>query len=152
MQIKDIMVREVIAVSEDMPIAEVASLLLQHNIHGVPVIDADRKVLGIITETDFFLKNSAALYLPTYVEMVKQSVGKGIEDIPEMKFLLDASAKDIMTQNCTTLPEVADIQDLLVLVKRHHYETFPIADYRGVLVGIVTLIDVIATLDEGTEK
>jgi CBS-domain-containing membrane protein len=57
-----------------------------------------------------------------------------------------------MTKNCSTLPEVADVKDLLLLVKRHHYETFPIADYRGVLVGIVTLIDVIAALDNETEK
>ena len=154
MQIKDIMVSEVIAVAGDMPIVEVANLLVRHGIHGVPVVDEEGKVLGIITETDFFLKNSIALHLPTYVDMVEHEIEKKadmLDNIPDMKALLEATARDIMTKNCVALPEVADVRDLFALVKMHHYKTFPVTDYRGILVGIVTLIDAIASLDRSVE-
>ncbi len=95
--------------------------------------------------------NSNFCYLPDFIgtlekELIgkKQSKGKA----PEFERLMKAVAKDIMTPNCATLPEVADIKDLLVLVKIHHYKTFPVTDYRGMLIGVVSLIDVISLINQ----
>lgn len=155
MQIKEVMIREVISVSPEMPIIEVAQILIKHNIHAVPVVDAENKVLGLISETDFFLKNSVALHLPTYVDLIAKEIKKedaAWKQLPEIQALLGATAKDIMTPNCITLPEVADVRDLLTLVRQHHYKTFPITDPRGTLIGIVSLIDVVACIDQLYEK
>lgn len=151
MQIKYVMTREVIVVPEDASITSVANLLMKHKIHAVPVVDKEQKVLGIVTETDFFLKDSIALYLPAYVEILEREMrGKKrqLEEVPELKNLVNARAKDIMTRNCVTLSEVADVKDLLALVKIHHYKSFPVTDFRGVLIGIVTLIDVIGVFHQ----
>lgn len=147
MQIKDIMKRDVIAVPLDAPVADVANLLIKHRIHAVPVVDEQRKVVGIISETDFFLKNSFALHLPTYLEIMKQvASGKDAswESRPEFQVLIHAQAKDLMNANCITLPETAEIEDVLNLVRQHHYKSFPVTDYQGILIGIVTLIDAVS--------
>lgn len=53
-QIKDIMSRKVISVPADFTIEETAEVLLSNNISGVPVLDAQQSLVGIITHTDLF--------------------------------------------------------------------------------------------------
>jgi ech hydrogenase subunit F len=50
--VKDIMVRNVVSVTPDVRIVEVARLLLENDISGVPVVDTQRRVVGIVTERD----------------------------------------------------------------------------------------------------
>lgn len=49
---KDIMTKEVISVRKETPIYEAMELLLQHQITGMPVVDDDMSLVGIITEKD----------------------------------------------------------------------------------------------------
>jgi CBS domain-containing protein len=51
--IGEIMTRNPVTVTPDMPIIEVAQRLLEHRIGGVPVVDEER-VVGVITESDLF--------------------------------------------------------------------------------------------------
>jgi CBS domain-containing protein len=51
--VSEIMTREVVTVAPDLPVREVARLLLEHRIGGIPVVDGDR-VVGMITESDLF--------------------------------------------------------------------------------------------------
>lgn len=53
-QIKDIMSRKVISVPADFTIEETAEVLLSNNISGVPVLDSQQALVGIITHTDLF--------------------------------------------------------------------------------------------------
>ncbi len=53
MRAKDIMTREVVSIRPVAPIREALSLMLLHRISGQPVIDADRRLVGIVTEADF---------------------------------------------------------------------------------------------------
>jgi CBS domain-containing protein len=150
MQIKDVMTKEVISVPEDMPITEVANLLMKHKIHGVPVVDDKNRVVGIVTETDFFMKDAVALYLPAYIDILKAPSGQNkrvVDDIPAAERLVRARASDIMTPRCVTLPPEADVEDLLAAVRLNHYKTFPVTDSQYTLLGVVTLIDVISLLD-----
>ena len=48
----DIMVRDVVSVRPETPVREVASLMLERRISGVPVVDGERRVLGIVSEGD----------------------------------------------------------------------------------------------------
>lgn len=52
-QVKDVMTKEIITVTEDMPIEEAARIMANNKIGGLPVV-ADGKLVGIITETDLF--------------------------------------------------------------------------------------------------
>ncbi len=54
LKVKEVMTREPITVPDNYTIEEVAGLLLEHKISGVPVVDDDGKLVGIITKTDLF--------------------------------------------------------------------------------------------------
>ena len=71
MKVKQIMVKKVISASPDTEIIKVAELLTINRIHGLPII-SNNIVLGIITETDFFVKDLAQVYLPSYIDFLKK--------------------------------------------------------------------------------
>ena len=52
--VKDVMTRKVLSVSEDTPIEEAARIMADNKIGGMPVLNKEGKVVGIITETDLF--------------------------------------------------------------------------------------------------
>lgn len=52
--IEKIMTRNVLTVNPDSPILDAAEIMLEHKVSGLPVIDENRKLVGIITESDIF--------------------------------------------------------------------------------------------------
>ena len=53
-KVKNIMTTDPITVPPDFTVEETAEVLLNHKINGVPVVDGDKRVVGVITETDLF--------------------------------------------------------------------------------------------------
>lgn len=53
-EVSEVMHRGVVTATPEMPIAEAASLMVKNSIGGLPVMDAEGQVVGIITETDIF--------------------------------------------------------------------------------------------------
>src|SRR5581483_3665266 len=56
MNVGDLMTRDVVTVAPDATLKEVANLLVEHRIGGLPVCDADGTVLGIVSESDILWK------------------------------------------------------------------------------------------------
>ena len=54
LQAKDIMTRNPVTISPEATVGEAAKLMLQHKVSGLPVVDEDNRVIGIITESDIF--------------------------------------------------------------------------------------------------
>src|SRR5215213_7548387 len=54
--VRDVMTTKVVTAEPSTPFKEIAARLTQHRISAVPVVDADRRVLGIVTEADLLLK------------------------------------------------------------------------------------------------
>ena len=73
MKVSDIMTKNVISVSPEDDISKVAQMMSEHKIHALPVLEGKNQLVGIITESDFFAKDSAGIYLPTLVNLAKQS-------------------------------------------------------------------------------
>ena len=148
MQVKELMTTDVISVSPDALIGEVAKLLNKHRIHGVPVAE-DGKLIGIITETDFFTKGSVNIYLPLYIDLVKKDASLGeatVDEKAKMNMLLNTRAKDIMTTPCITVNKEDDVHELLGLMKGRDLHTVPVVDDKGDVCGIITFADIIMLL------
>ena len=88
--VKDVMTKRVIAVGEDCPLEEAARIMVDHKIGSLPIV-RDRKVVGIITETDIFRTMAEALggrekgvRVATRVPEVKGELAKVAATIAEM--------------------------------------------------------------------
>lgn len=146
MIIKDIMTSPVITVSEEDSVVEVAKVLSKNKLHAVPVVQGMVPV-GIVSESDFFTKGAVNIYLPSYIEMMKNDASMLKRVSPNekenMEKLIKAKTKDIMSSPCMTISEGSTIEDLVHIVREKNFKTVPVVDAEGNLVGIVSLYDVI---------
>jgi CBS domain-containing protein len=147
MFIVDIMTKEVITAHEGDPITDVAVLMSKYRIHGVPVVDKDNKVLGIITETDFFTKDASSIHLPSFIDFIKDGhLDADNKKTALIDSALHATAKDIMSTPCFTVNDNLNINELIKLFKEQSLTCVPVVDDKNILVGIITVADVIKLL------
>ncbi len=144
MKVSDIMTREVITVKKDTSLTEAARLLAKYRLHGMPVVDETDKVIGIVTENDFFTKDN--IYLPTFLEFISKIPTETVKGANTAYIEQTSTVGDIMTEDCLTVKPDLTIEKLIVLIKNKNLNTFPVIDDRNVLVGIVTIMDVIELL------
>lgn len=157
MKIKEIMTTEVVSVGPETKVNEIARLMLERQISGVPVIDDSEAVVGIVTELDMIVRN-ARLHFPTYIKLLDstfylrspQHFGE------ELRRALGTTAKDIMTQKVITVDPEAEVEDVATLMVEKRVNPIPVVE-DGRLVGIVSRTDLIKLLvrelgsDNGTE-
>jgi CBS domain-containing protein len=148
MKVSEIMTKDVISVGPDVSITEIAEVMSEKKIHAVPVVDSENKVLGIITETDFFTKDSSNIsYMPSVIDFVKSGKMNYSEDEKEaVHAIINATAKDIMTAKCEKVSPDLSVEDFVKLIKERSFTSYPVVDGEGILVGIITISDAIKLL------
>jgi CBS domain-containing protein len=149
MKIKEIMIKDVVTVNPQTPVSEVAKMLFEKRFHGIPVVDDEKKLLGIITEGDFFVKDSMMIFLPNYIDFLEKA--KITKELPdgkkeEVEELLSAKAEDIMTKECFFVQEETDILELIKTFQKGKFFTMPVVDKDEKVVGIVTVADIISLI------
>jgi CBS domain-containing protein len=115
---REIMTTPVITVAPDAPFREIVSVMLEHAVGGLPVVDDKRRLLGIVTKADVLLSAD------------RHGRAGG------------TTAGDLMTKNVVTAGEDTAIHQLGQLMLSHHINRLPIVK-DGVLVGIVTRTDIL---------
>ena len=146
MKARDIMTSSVITVSPESTIQEIARLLHGNRISGVPVVNNENEVIGIITEGDLIIK-IAKPHLPAHIELLGGIIylRRPQEMDDELKKITAALAKDIMTEKVITVEENCDIEDIASLMVNRKINHLPVVRDRK-LIGIITRGDVIETL------
>ncbi|MFA6184473.1 MAG: CBS domain-containing protein [Parcubacteria group bacterium] len=144
MQVKDIMSKKVVSVFLDTEVKDVASLLVEKRIHGVPVVDKNNKVIGIITETNFFAKVDGDLYLSKFIKTVTKNKLPDVSDLnSQSQITPKTTVETIMTKKCITVEPEMEIEKLFEVFRKKGFHTIPVTDKEKNLLGIVTLADII---------
>ena len=116
-QAKTVMTTELLTVSTDTPIYEAISLMVDNGVTGIPVVDDEMRIIGMVTEKDV-LKSLAEL---------NKSGGK---------------AGDFMTADVVSFDENEDLITICECLINNHFRRVPILS-EGKLVGIVSRKDII---------
>lgn len=148
MKVSDIMTRNVISVNPETSLREAASFFAKFCIHGMPVVDSKNKIVGFITESDFFIKDSSNIFLSEFLGFVRSEKGNTTKNDGKKggEKKLDGIVQDIMTAECFTVKEDLPIEKLVYMFKEKKFNSIPIVDENNVLIGIVTIMDVIKLL------
>jgi len=140
---KDIMTKEVITVKQDNTIEEVIKLVLENNISGLPVVDEDNKVIGIITEGDLIYR-SKKLHIPTFFTLLDSYIflenPKNLEE--QLKKMTGYKVKDVMTEDVIAVDHEETIEEIATIMSRKNINRIPVLK-EGKLVGIVSRRDII---------
>jgi len=146
MKAKDIMVKEVITVNPQATIREIAAVLLENKISGVPVVTGDGKLVGIVTEGDLLYKENNPR-IPDFINILGAIVYyRGVERYNEdFKKLMAGTASEIMTAKTIVVSEDAEIDKIVGLMLEHDIKRIPVMSGDHVI-GIISRADIIKTL------
>src|SRR4030042_2273732 len=150
MKVEDLMTTDIITVQQGTSLVEVAKLLRQNKIHSLPVVDENKHVVGIVTEMDFFIKDAASSYLPKWVELIGQIKEGDTFDLKEQEsldYIIDLRAKDIMSNDVVTVKNDSFIKELMEVFKETRFKSFPVVNRDKELVGIISLVDIIKSIE-----
>jgi CBS domain-containing protein len=136
-----VMTRDVITVKRDMSLKDLARLLTEKGISGVPVVDDLNRVIGIVTEADIIFqtgqKRSRGLR-----EFLRELIGE-----PHLKDtrgpLSEFRVEDIMSTPVITATPDMDIRDVAVILKEKRIKRMPVVDSDGRLIGIISRQDIV---------
>jgi len=143
MLIKDIMTKEVITVTENDTVEKCAKLLSTHHISGLPVVDEQMNVTGVITEGDL-LKHNTEVEIPAFLEILGGIIylsdpNKYFEDV---KKSMGRFVKTVMTDEVITIGLDEEVEVAAKILAREKIKRLPVLNEEGKLVGIVTRKDV----------
>jgi CBS domain-containing protein len=137
MRVDQLMTKDVITVTPETPLRDVAALLAEKGISGVPVVENDQLV-GVVSEADLLVKEAGPgvrpsrvldwLLLPDYTER-------------EAKFAA-RTAGEAMTSPAQTIPDYASVATAAARMSEERVNRLPVLK-DGKLVGILTRADVI---------
>jgi CBS domain-containing protein len=144
MEVKDIMTREVITVSPETRVGEVARLISDHNFNGVPVIESGR-VIGMITENDFMTRDFAKIHIPSLIRImndlkISKRAGKDRDDLDS---ILSADARSIMTKDFVSIGPEDHISELIQIFHDKQVNPVPVVGDNNKLLGIVSKADIL---------
>jgi CBS domain-containing membrane protein len=141
--VAEIMTREVVGVQPDTPLADVAEAMGQRGVSGVPVLDDNRRVVGVVSEKDFLMRMGVK-ESQNFMTLVASCLrSKGCVALPIKK----QTAGDLMSAPAVTVSPETRVRDLAELFAARHINRAPVTDAEGRLVGIVTRGDLVkATL------
>ena len=142
----DIMTTDVITVKKDTSLKDLAKILYKNHINGVPVVDDDGLLLGIICESDLIRKDKK-LHIPTVVAIFDAVVylesPKSIEK--EFKRISATTVEDLYTKKAISVDEKTPIDEIATIMTQKKIYTIPVMD-GDLLVGIIGKADLIRTL------
>ncbi len=138
MKIKELMKEKVVMVRPDTLVEKIAWLLVKYDISGVPVVDGDNRVVGVVSESDL-LRQRVKGTNPSFWEFCSMVMGGSLRGShrDEMKRLMTRSAKDIMTSPVMTVDENADVMEAGRLMLENRIKRLPVTR-DGKIAGIVS--------------
>ena len=135
--VNDVMTSAVITVGPETPFREIVETLARNGITAVPVLDADDRVVGIVSHSDLLAKVAAGgeahPHLPGSLSDRHEAVRKSRGE----------TASDLMTAPAITVAPSATVIEAARTAARARVHHLPVIDHRGVLVGIVARSDLL---------
>ncbi|MBI5251180.1 MAG: CBS domain-containing protein [Desulfomonile tiedjei] len=145
-KVADIMTRKVITVTPETPIRELAQILSEKHINGVPVLDDEGDVVGVVCESDL-INQGQPLHIPTVFVILDSFIPLenpwGLQK--EFKRISATKVEDIYSRPAVCVSMETDIAEVARLMNERKLYTLPVLD-KGKLVGVVGKGDVIRSL------
>jgi len=139
MKVREIMTADVVTVGPSMPLREVAQVVSEHGISGVPVVDASGQLIGVISEGDFLVKERGRPTRPQ--SALDRFFGRRTNEADDRR-LSAQTAGQAMSAPPVTIDADRSIREAAAMMIDHAINRLPVMS-DGRLVGIVTRADLV---------
>ncbi|NPV77700.1 MAG: CBS domain-containing protein [Anaerolineae bacterium] len=137
--VASVMTRDVIAITPETSVASGWEKMLEHNVKVLPVIDAERKVVGILTDEDLLeragLNQRLAIATRASPDIVNEEI-KSLRQLP-------LTVRDVMSSPVITIRENESLGVAAALMLKKGVKRLPVVDNNERLIGILSRLDVI---------
>ena len=145
-KVADIMTRDVITVTPETSLRDLAQILSERHINGVPVLDDEGDVIGVVCESDL-VKQNKPLHIPTVFVILDSFIPM---ESPwrlekEFKRLTATTVGEIYSHPATCVAPDTEVAEVARIMSEQNMHTLPVLE-RGKLVGVVGKGDVIRSL------
>jgi len=135
MKAEDVMTRDVVSITPDATVLQAARLMLQHHISGLPVVDEDGKLVGVLSEGDFLRRRE------THTEHRRSRwleflMGPG-RIAAEYSHSHGSKVSEVMTADVQAVADDTPLEEIVELMERKRIKRVPVLCGEQ-LVGIVT--------------
>lgn len=143
----NIMTKNVVTISPGAEIEQAARLLLEHKFSGLPVVDEENRVVGIISEGDLVIREQE-VKAPAFSEVLGGVIFLESQKrfFEELKKTIALTVDQLMSRKVFTVDEEATLEQIAKLMSKHEVNRVPVVDADNKLVGIVTRQDIIRQL------
>ena len=136
-RVRDVMTSDVVTVDEQASFKEIAALITGRRVSALPVLDADGRMVGIVSEADLTLKE----------EFPEGPAGgrlfQGRRQREDRVKAAGDTAAELMTSPAVTVGPDATVAEAARLLHRHGIKRMPVVDPAGPLLGIVSRADLL---------
>jgi CBS-domain-containing membrane protein len=138
--VRDVMTRNVIRIKVDAGFNEVTNLLSEHRISGLPVVDEEDRVIGLITEADV-LSMAGMRKEHAFKDLIRHILGEPLSGPKEGRRL-----RDVMSSPAITTGPGADIREVALTLDEKRIKRLPVVDEQGRLIGVISRADIVRVI------
>ncbi|WP_017555624.1 CBS domain-containing protein [Nocardiopsis baichengensis] len=149
-----VMATDVVSVGEDAGYKEVVDVLVAHAVSAVPVVDAEGRAVGVVSEEDLLHKeefkdeDASDDYRPPLRARLRARLeGAGLHAHRASDKAAASTARELMSAPPVTASPDTSVVRAARLMERHGVKRLPVVDDRGRLVGLVTRRDLLRVFD-----
>ena len=135
--VEDVMTKEVLSVGKYDSVMAAADILSKKSISGLPVVDKNNKVTGIITQADI-LSMVGVRKEHTFKDLLKHALG---EPMPERR--VGDVVADVMTAQVLTTKPQTTVAEVVRIMDEKKVRRLPVVDKGGKLIGIISRADIL---------
>ena len=145
MQARDVMTKDVVTVGPDTTVGDIAALLVTHRIGAVPVVSGDRKLIGIVSQTDLVHRSETGTekrrkwWLEAFAD----------PDVKAREYVKSHGhkAQEVMTRVIVSVSEGASLAEVADVLDTHRIRQVPVVS-DGRLAGMISRADLVRALAE----
>lgn len=138
MKVREVMTQDVVTIGPEASLKDVAEILAERRISGLPVVDEERKVVGVVSEADILVKEQGPE--PQHDGLIGWLLKGGRADEDK---LAARTAGEAMTSPPITIGAERQVSEAARLMVEHGIKRLPVVDSDGRLAGIVTRADLV---------
>lgn len=142
--VKDVMTRDVVSVRPETPLAELVDLLIDHQIKAVPVVNAERRVVGIISDGDVLQRGDGLGRLAVMERLDEATLAGYLAELRQSP----KTAADVMTAPVVTAREDEALAHAVQAMTSRDLKRLPVVDAAGRLMGMLSRVDILRTVAE----
>ena len=131
------MEREPYAVAADAPVSEAMHALVEHQVSGLPLVDAQGRVCGFVSDGDImrYLADKTPAFTSSYV-FLEAANNQSIDE--RLHELMVLPVAEIATDKVVSLPASTTLKDACQTLAQHKFKKAPVVDEAGRMVGVVS--------------